>query len=79
MRLPSIDSTSNDRMDCFKYCLDYLLSNEWLLASLIVILLYTTKNYENVEAISAPTLRRRPWFLKYNGSTFWLVISGEYG
>lgn len=53
-------------------------SNEWLLASLIVILLYTTRIMKSVETISAtPTLRENPWLLKYSmGLHFgWLLVA----
>ena len=53
-------------------------SNEWLLASLIVILLYATRIMKSVEAISAtPVLRENPWYLKYPmGLHFgWLLVA----
>lgn len=53
-------------------------SNEWMLASLIVILLYTTRLMKTVATISAsPALRQHPWFLKYPmGLHFgWLLVA----
>lgn len=53
-------------------------SNEWILASLIAILLYTSRLMKTVAAISAtPALRENPWLLKYPmGLHFgWLIVA----
>lgn len=53
-------------------------SNEWILASLIAILLYTSRLMKTVATISStPVLREHPWLLKYPmGLHFgWLLVA----